>query len=72
MKNDGVENDKALPSVEAHGDLAPFEDLRAHIASTALQVSEAQRIAASRAAETLRRTAEDIQAKGLAPWSTTR
>ena len=47
MKNDGVDNDKALPSVEAQGDLAPFEDLRAHIASTALQVSEAQRIAAS-------------------------
>ena len=50
MKNDGVGNDKSLPSVEAHGDLAPFEDLRAHIASTALQVSEAQRIAATVAA----------------------
>jgi nitrite reductase/ring-hydroxylating ferredoxin subunit len=34
--------------------------------------SPAQRIAASRAAETLRRTAENIQAKGLAPWRTTR
>lgn len=47
VQNDGFGSDKALPSVEAQGDLAPFEDLRAHIASTALQVSESRRIAAT-------------------------
>ena len=47
MQNDGVGSEKAVPSVETRSDLAPFEDLRAHIASTALQVSESQRIAAS-------------------------
>lgn len=47
MQNDGVSNDNAVPSVETQSDLAPFEDLRAHIASTALQVSESQRTSAT-------------------------
>ena len=44
---DGRGTEGALPATETRSDLAPFEDLRAHIASTALQVAEPQRIAAT-------------------------